>query len=184
LADLRAHLVRGDADLERRLMLDEWVYRPGLPANVWRPDPAAFADVDRAVTAFTGGAAVDAAAFSGWTTAERLRFLNRLPRRLPTARLAELDGALHLSAIGNNEVLFAWLNLALGNRYDPAVAPAERFLASVGRRKFVLPLFETLMAQGDWGQPIARRIYVRTRGGYHAVTRGSVDRVVGVPGAR
>ena len=46
------------------------------------------------------------------------------------------------------------------------------------------PLFETLMAQGDWGQPIARRIYVRTRGGYHAVTRGSVDRVVGVPGAR
>ena len=70
---------------------------------------------------------------------------------------------------------FAWLNLALANRYGPAVAPAERFLGEVGRRKFVLPLFKTLMAQGDWGRPIARRTYARTRPAYHAVTTGSVD---------
>jgi hypothetical protein len=42
----------------------------------------------------------------------------------------------------------------------------------------VQPLFETLMDEGDWGQPIARRIYAKTRAGYHAVTQGSVDAVV------
>lgn len=177
LADLREHLVRGDAALEGQLLLDRWVYQPGLPENVVRPDPAAFAEVDAAVS---GNA--DAATWGRWTTAEKLRYLNRLPRSLPRERLEELDRTLALSSAGNNEVLFAWLNLALANRYDPAVPVAERFLADIGRRKFVLPLFETLWAQGDWGRPIARRIYDRTRAGYHSVTTGSVDRVLG--GAR
>ena len=56
---------------------------------------------------------------------------------------------------------------------------AERFLLSQGRRKFVAPLFETLNGEGEWGRPIARRIYARARGGYHSVTRGPVDRVLG-----
>ncbi len=179
LADLRANLVQGDAALEQRLMLDQWVYQPGLPSNVARPDPAAFAEVDQAVAAFAAGGPPPAS-FQRWTTAERLRFLNRLPRELAQPRLAALDRALSLNTAGNNEVLFAWLNLALANRYEPAVAPAERFLAAMGRRKFVLPLFETLWGEGEWGRAIARRVYARTRPTYHAVTTGSVDRVLGV----
>jgi leukotriene-A4 hydrolase len=179
LADLRANLVRGDAALEQRLMLDQWVYQPGLPANVARPDPAAFAAVDEAVAAFGRGSAPDAATFNGWTTAERLRFLNRLPRELSADQLMLLDRRLGLNTAGNNEVLFAWLNLALANRYQPAVEPAERFLANMGRRKFVLPLFTTLWGEGEWGRAIARRVYARTRPSYHAVTTTSVDRVVG-----
>ena len=181
LADMRANLVRGDADLERRLMLEEWLYAPGLPANVARPDPEAFAHIDRAVAAYQRTGIVDPASWAGWTTAERLRFFDRIPRQRNAQQLAALDGDLNLSREGNNEVLFAWLNLAMANRYEPAVATTEAFLARVGRRKFVLPLFRTLWEQGEWGQPIARRIYARTRASYHAVTSGSVDRVVGVP---
>jgi aminopeptidase N len=177
LADLRANLPRGDRALEARLLLDQWVYEPGLPANVARPDPAAFAEVDRAVAAFNAGGAVPAP-FARWTAAERLRFLNRLPREMPAPRLAALDRALQLSDAGNNEVRFAWLNLALANRYEPAVAPAERFLAGMGRRKFVLPIFKTLVGEGEWGKRIARRVYAQTRPTYHAVTSSSVDEVV------
>jgi aminopeptidase N len=178
LADMRANLVRGDADLERRLLLDEWVYEPGLPANVARPPAAAFAEVDAAAAAYPQTRFVDPEAWAGWTTAERLRLLDKLPRELSHQALGDLDAHLGLSATGNNEILFAWLELALANRYEPAVPVAERFLGEVGRRKFVLPLFEVLMAEGDWGQPIARRIHAAHRGGYHAVTQGSVDRVV------
>jgi leukotriene-A4 hydrolase len=48
----------------------------------------------------------------------------------------------------------------------------------MGRRKFVLPLFRDLMAQGQWGQTIARRVYAEARPGYHSVTVNSVDKVV------
>jgi aminopeptidase N len=179
LTDLRANLVGADAALERKLMLDQWVYQPGLPANVARPDPKAFAPVDAALAAFKRGGAANAVPYGGWTTAERLRFLNGLPRELPQSRLAELDRALNLTQSGNSETLFAWLQLALANRYEPAVPAAERFLLAQGRRKFVAPLFTTLMGEGEWGRPIAQRVYRSARPGYHAVTTGTVDKTMG-----
>jgi leukotriene-A4 hydrolase len=178
LADMKANLVGNDPALAQKLMLDEWIYQPGLPANAVRPDPAAFAEVDAAAASYAAGAAVPQGAWAKWTTAERQRFMAKVPKKRTAAELAALDQALGLSGEGNDEILFAWLQLGLGNRYEPAVPVAERFLARVGRRKFVAPLFETLMGEGDWGRPIARRIYAQTRAGYHAVTRAGVDKVV------
>ncbi|MEQ1726648.1 MAG: M1 family metallopeptidase [Sphingopyxis sp.] len=178
LADIRDHLVRGDTALEARLMLDAWVYQPGLPANAARSDPATFAEVDAALAAFHSLSVIETEKYAHWTTAERLRYINGLPRELGIHRLEQLDGALHLSSATNDEILFAWLKLALANRYEPAVRHADAFLGRVGRRKFVLPLLRTLMEQGAWGEPIARAIYARTRPGYHAVTAGAVDRMM------
>ena len=178
LADMRQNLIKGDKALEDRLQLDQWVYQPGLPANVQRPDPAAFAEVDAAAAAYTASGAINPAAYGKWTTAERLRLLAKLPGKLSAAQLAKLDADLALSGSGNKEVLFAWLELALANRYDPAVPVAQRFLGEVGRRKFVAPLFKVLMAQGAWGTPTARQTYHKTRPGYHAVTRTAVDKIM------
>ncbi len=178
LADMRENLVKGDAALAGRLMLEQWIYEPGLPENVARPPASAFAEVDAAAAAYSDTGMIDPEAWARWTTAERLRLLAKLPKQLGARALGDLDGHLGLSHSGNDEILFAWLELALANRYDPAVPVAEEFLATVGRRKFVLPLFETLMKQGQWGRPIARRIYAKTRPAYHSVTQGSVDEVV------
>jgi leukotriene-A4 hydrolase len=175
LADLRANLIKGDKALEQKLMLDEWVYRPGLPANAVRPDPKTFAPVDAVIDNFKGGAPAPAALWPGWTTAERLRFLDGLPRELPQARLAELDQALQLTGSRNSETLFAWLQLALANRYQPAVPAAERFLLTMGRAKFVGPLFKTLWAEDEWGRAIARPLWEKARPTYHSVTSGRVD---------
>ncbi len=178
LADMRKNLVKGDEELEAKLMLDEWVYQPGLPSNALRPDAAAFAEVDKAAEAYIDSRTLDKAVWEKWTSAEQLRLLSKLPQELPEEELAKLDSELGLSVSGNNEILFAWLELALQNRYDPAVPLTEKFLATVGRRKFVAPLFETLIEQDEWGKPIAKRIYAKTRSSYHAVTTGTVDKVV------
>jgi aminopeptidase N len=175
LADLRQHLIRGDRALEQKLQLDRWVYQPGIPDNMVPADPQAFAEVDAAVAAFGRGEAPDAGSWRRWTTDERLRFLNRLPRKLPRVRLAALDRALGLNATGNNEVLFAWLSLAVANRYDPAVSPLERFLLSNGRRKFVRPLVKALAEDRQWGRPIAARVYAQARPLYHPLVTRELD---------
>ena len=176
LADFRQNLVKGDKALEDKLMLDQWVYEPGLPANVARPDPAAFAEIDKAVAAFGAGGPAPAE-FGNWTTAEKLRFINSLPRKLPAGRLDELNSKLRLNEAGNYEVMFAWLDLAVGNRYDPAVPALERFLTEQGRRKFVRPLLTDLSKDTEWGRPIAARIYAEARPSYHAVTIGDLDKL-------
>ncbi len=177
LADMQANLVRGPEEAAA-LQLREWIYEPGLPSNVAKPDPAAFAEVDGAVTAYASGRAIPGAAWKEWSSAERQRFLQTLPQVLSAAELAALDSSLGLSSTGNNEELFLWLELALANRYEPAVAQADAFLSTVGRTKFVRPLFVTLMGEGEWGQAIAKRIYDRTRATYHPITQASVDKVV------
>ena len=175
LADLRANLVKGDKALERKLELDRWVYQPGLPGNVARPDPRAFAAVDQAVRRFGAGAPIDKAAWDGWNTAERLRFVNSLPRKLSTARLDALEKTLGLNGIGNNEVRFAWLDLAIANHYQPAVPSIEQFLSSQGRGKFVRPLIKALAEDRSWGRPIAVRAYAKARPLYHPIVTGELD---------
>lgn len=181
LADMEKNLVKDEAEA-KKLMLREWIYEPGLPSNVAKPDPAAFAAVDTAAAAFGKTRALDEKAWKGWTSAERQRFLQELPKELPEADLAALDDALALSGSTNNEELFLWLELGLQNRYEAVVPATEKFLATVGRRKFVAPLFEALMEQGSWGQPIAKRIYAKTRPSYHSVTQETVDGTVGKAG--
>lgn len=176
--DMRSNLARTPAEADR-LRLREWIYAPGLPANIAAPDPAAFAAVDAAARVYAAGRTIPGRSdWTQWSSAERQRFLQQLPEELAASDLARLDTQLGLSGTGNNEELFLWLDLALANRFEPAVPQVETFLSTVGRAKFVRPLFATLMGEGEWGRPIAKRIYAKTRPSYHAVTRAGVDKVM------
>ena len=177
LADIREHLIKGDKALESRLELDRWVGQPGIPDNLAQADPNAFATVDTAVAAFKGGKLPDPSAWSGWTTDERLRFLTRIDKKQPSDRLAALDNAFTLSRSGNNEVRFAFLALAVANRFDPAVPALEEFLTIQGRRKFVRPLITSLAEDQTWGRPIAVRVYAKARRGYHPYTTRDLDKL-------
>ena len=177
LADLREHLVRGDADLERRLQLDEWVYGTGLPDNAPVPRSDAFTRVEAQAAAFAQGTPASSLRTSGWSTQEWQHFLQTLPDTLPQQRLAELDQAFGFSRTGNSEVLFDWLRIAIRNRYEPALPALEQFLVSQGRRKFLRPLYEDLM-NTSWGPDLARRIYRRARPLYHSVSTGTIDQIV------
>ncbi|MBB5744842.1 M1 family metallopeptidase [Brevundimonas variabilis] len=189
LADIRQHLIGGDAALEAELQMDAWIYQPGLPSNARTPVSAAFAPVDAAAIAFFADKGpASAIPWSGWNTQQRQRFLNWRPASqasgaswLTPAQLADLQATLNLDSEGNAELVFAWLQVAVAHRYQPAVPTLERFLLTQGRRKFVLPLFTALWAEGDWGRPLATRLYAQARPGYHPVTTGSIDAVVGVP---
>jgi leukotriene-A4 hydrolase len=174
LADIRQHLVKGDQNLEQKLMLDQWVYQPGVPANMVKPPADTFAEQDKAAKPFAGGSTVPKD-WAGWTTDERLRFLNRLPRKLSARDLDALEAALKLNEARNSEVRFAWLDLAVGNHYDAAVPSLQQFLTSQGRGKFVMPLFQALVKDGQWGGPIARRIYPLARPLYHPVITRTLD---------
>ncbi|WP_332657191.1 M1 family metallopeptidase [Brevundimonas sp.] len=188
LEDIRTHLVTTKA-LEDQLMMDAWIYQPGMPSNWQPPVSTAFVPVDAAARAFFADKGpASAIPWAGWSTQERQRFLAWRPDSqregadwLTEAQLADLEATLNLREEGNAEVLYSWLQIAVQHRYQPAVPTLEKFLTTMGRRKFVLPLFQSLWAEGDWGRPIATRIYAQARPGYHPVTTNSVDAVVGRP---
>jgi len=177
LDDVRRNLVAGDAALEQRLLLDDWVYKPGVPPNFAIVVSPALNRIEAQAKAFAGGANATSLAASGWSTQEWQHFLESLPEKLTQAQLQDLDRAYRLTGSGNSEILFLWLRAAIRNNYRPALPALERFLTSMGRRKFLRPLYEDLMKQ-DWGQAEARRIYAKARPTYHSVSTSTLDQIV------
>ncbi|WP_137862290.1 MULTISPECIES: M1 family metallopeptidase [unclassified Sphingomonas] len=179
LADLRANLIKGDKALEAKLELDRWAYQPGLPDNAVHVTSATLAAVDAKLTAFNAGGPASAVQPAGWATQQWLRFLNGLPRQQTPARLKELDETLGLSASNNAYVRSAWAQLAIANRYAPALPGIEKFVKRVGRGLLIYPIYKDLMAQGDWGKPIALRFYEGAKAGYHPNAAAGVAKIVG-----
>ncbi len=91
--------------------------------------------------------------------------------------MAELDGAFNLTNRGNSEIAFQWLLMSIKNNYAAANGRLEEFLTSIGRRKFVRPLFAELAKTPD-GMKRAVAIYTKARPGYHPITASSVDEIL------
>ncbi len=177
LADLQANLIKGDQALEHTIRINDWIYQPGLPDNAIKPSSSLLTKVDDQLQAFAQGTSATKLETSNWVTQQWQHFLMNLPPTLTIAQMADLDRAFAFSRQNNSEVLFAWLRLAVRHHYQPAMPALEHFLTSQGRRKFLKPLYEDLMAT-DWGKPEAKRIYQRARPLYHAVSRMTLDEIV------
>jgi aminopeptidase N len=175
--DLRRYLLNERPGIEETLRLDDWIFKPGLPGNAVVPHSTLLDEVTAQAQAFASGADASTLQTSRWSTQEWLHFLASLPATLDSLQLADLDAAFALTERRNSEILFAWLRIAIRHHYTPALPALERFLTSQGRRKFLRPLYEDLMAT-EWGRAEARRIYAQARPTYHAVAVNTLDAIV------
>ena len=163
---MRQHLLSTDAALAARIPVNEWLTKPGLPASAPAPNVAVFAAIDRDVAAWLDRREIHTAA---WSTHEWLHFLRGLPAKLDAAQLRRLDSEFHFTESHNDEILQEWLLIGIRNQYEPASARLEEFLTTVGRRKYVKPLYEALDAQR------AAAIYEKARPHYHPITQATID---------
>jgi len=158
-----------------------WLHDPGLPNGYPRPVSARFSAVDdQARHWLDRKVAATELKTAGWSTLEWLRFLQAMPVDLPAARLAELDAAFGLTALENAEIAQEWLLMAIRAGYEPADARLDAFLTSVGRRKYLMPLYGE-MAKTDAGLARARAIFSRAKASYHPIAAESVERLLSKP---
>ena len=154
-----------------------WIYGPGLPAGAALAESELLRAVEAEVARFVAGTPAADLPTSGWSSHQWVHFVRNLPADLPVARLGELDAAFGLSKSGNSEILFAWLMQAIAHDYAAAYPALEHFLTSMGRRKFLKPLYEEL-AKSPEGLELARRIYAKARPTYHSVSAQTVDTIL------
>lgn len=156
---------------------DEWVYGREVPANISVIESSNFKNVEKAIEKWKSGVAANSLETAKWSTHEWLHFLRHLPQEMNQKQLSELDEAFGFSKSGNAEIACQWLQIAIQHKYKPAYPGVENFLLSVGRRKFVKPLFEQLSKTPE-GKKMAMDIYKKARPGYHFVTYSSVDKIL------
>ncbi len=159
--------------------LNAWLYQPGVPAHAIATRSEAFEAVDAQRDHWLAGTlAVDGIEVADWSTQEWLRFLDGLPDDLDGAQLEQLDERFKLTGTGNSEVAFLWYIKAIRAGHAPIRPRLNEFLVAIGRRKFVLPLYQELAKRGEPELEFARSVYAQARPGYHPITRASVDPVL------
>jgi len=157
-----------------RVNLNEWIYGPGLPENLHLPNSDKFTHVETQIERFYKNNATENLITTDWTTHEWLHFIRNLKNDTGNPMMAKLDAAYGFSDSGNSEILAAWFELSIKNGYAKKILPKiEKFLVSVGRRKFLTPLYRAMKENEMLEQ--AKNIYAKARSGYHSVSRGTMD---------
>lgn len=176
-AYLERELLRGAPELAAQVDVRRWLHEPGLPETAPRATTDALTRVERAVDEWKGGKAPAELDTRRWITQQWLHFLETLPTELTPEQMAELDRAFAFTESGNSEILASWLRLSIRHGYSAADERLEEFLMTVGRRKFLKPLY-TELAKTEPGKARARAIYDRARPRYHAVSTGTIDGIL------
>lgn len=174
LAHLKAELFDGNEQMYTDLKIDQWVYQPGVPDNVIKVESPLFDQVEAELDEWLNEGKAEEINNEGWTTHQWLHFLRNAPRDLSLEQMSELDEAFAFTQTGNSEIAAEWFLLTIGVNYTPADEAIEAFLIRVGRRKFLVPLYQALV-QADPSMERARAIYEKARLNYHSVSTNTLD---------
>lgn len=173
---LDANLLSKRPGIVSPVEVDAWLRKAGLPADAPDPRSDAFERVAAIAADYLAGKTTpESIRTTKWTTQEWLQFLKSMPDNLSPAKMAELDAAFKLTNAGNSEIAFQWLMMSIRSGYETANPRLEEFVTTIGRRKFVRPLFTELSKSN---LPRACALYAKARPGYHPITQGSIDAIV------
>jgi hypothetical protein len=116
-----------------------------------------------------------------WTTQEWLRYIRGLEAGGATeGHYALADGNYGFSGSPNPEIVAAWYSAILktgfeGYDNDIYTKKVESFLGSVGRRKFIVPMYQSMLEGDEKRQAWAKKIYMDSRASYHPLAQGTLD---------
>jgi aminopeptidase N len=175
LTTLAPYLPAGDD-----LRVQEWLYEPGLPANVTAATTSAI--YDRALQraqAFAAGTPIGQLSPLTWTDVETDLFLSLVATQPLRTRMAEVDAALHLSS--RQTAPTNWLIHAANASYAPAMPAIERVLMRGGANATIMNLYNALRFTPQ-NRAFASEIFGRARDRYAPNVEAYVANLLGVAG--
>jgi hypothetical protein len=177
LTYLDKKLILPNSEVFKHFDYRSWIYGEGLPKECRPIFSIRFQEVDEEIERWKTGVAPGELTTEKWSTQEWLHFLKGMPEQLSTKQMLLLDHHFHFTTSQNSEIADSWYLLAIKNWYSDAFPAMEQFLTSVGRRKFLTPLYEEMM-KTELGKKLALQIYKKARPNYHSVSTGTIDEVL------
>lgn len=95
-----------------------------------------------------------------------------------TAILARIDADLDCTATLDPEVKQRWFPTGLGLNYDPVYEPAHTWISSMGRSKYLTPVYASLQDSGQ--HDLGVQWFDENKDFYHPVAATSVEEILGI----
>ncbi len=168
--DFLAHFEAAHPGVLAKVGASRWIDGEGLPADAPVPRSEKLDAVQAA-----GVAVPDPSLARTWSPVEWQLYLEAGTRPIEVCK--QLDATYQLTNSTNYEVLVSWLALALRCGYLDVIPRVEEVLASVGRMKYLRPLYTALR---DVDRVRATSVFAANRASYHPIGRQMVAGLLGV----
>lgn len=175
---LKENLLALDSTKIASIQLEKWIYESGLPKNCPVVLSEKLQKVKSSLSSWSSGDfELEDLDTENWSSLEWLLFIRELPKGISKEKLLELDTKYKFTQSGNSEILAAWFEKTIPAGYAQADDKLSNFLQTVGRRKFLVPLYKALI-EADSTKEKAKNIYKDARGNYHAVSTETIDQLL------
>ena len=159
--------------------IHQWIYGSDLPANAAKLDSSALNAVNQQADRWVENQlSTSKLQTASWSAVEWVQFLKYLSEKVTPQKMLELDKTFHFTSNSNSEITVEWLLLAIQKDYPKAFPRLDEFLSTVGRNKYLKPLY-TELAKTEKGKQHAISIYRRVRSTYHPITVMAIDSILG-----
>jgi len=161
----------------------EWIYEAGIPSNALVIESKGFERIKLMAEDISSQEISELnnkftlADRDNYSVQEWLTFLRHLPSNISVEKMKVLDESLQFSAWTNAEIQFEWFLKSISSNYSPAYPYLSAFLEKVGRRKFILPLYEALY-NNEATKEKALSWFNSYKQNYHAVSSNSIARAL------
>lgn len=169
LAYMDEHLFKEHPDWKSKINVQKWVFGSGLPDNCPHTFPERFQQVEEKLNGMKQVNMLTEMDTKTWTPHEWLHFLRGLPHPSSPSVLEKLDATFHLTQTTNAEIAMEWYRLGISSGYDVILPKLDAFLSSVGRKKFLVPLYTEMIASTKY-KKLALDIFKKYQNNYHPQT--------------
>ncbi len=170
--DFEQHFERSHPGVLAAVGAVRWIDGPGVPDDA----PAARSRRLDQIESLRGAVPPDDLAHA-WSPIEWQLYLESISRPASEELCRTLDDRYGLTRSTNYEILVSWLTLALRSRFTVVLPRVAEVLASVGRMKFLRPLYSALVAE-DSTRSFAEQTFAKLRHTYHPISRQLVASIL------
>lgn len=175
---LDSTLVTQYPNLKKHIDFKEWIYGQGIPKQAIKVKSERFEKVDQVFDSFVVSKELPQSIMKKWSTHEWLHFLRKgYNSGLKLEELKILDQHFNLSNTSNAEIAMVWYVLSIEQNYLVPEKNMFQFLSSVGRMKFLEPIYEALKNSEHYKGNVAT-IFERNKPYYHPLTVKSIQQIL------
>ncbi len=158
--------------------IDNWLHGTGIPEDAPAVQSEQLGVIDGLAEQLGGPTPPSEADLKALSVEEWQVLLSVVPEQLPLQTCEWLDSTFGLSKKTNYEILVSWLTVAIRSGVTDSWPVAKQTLLTVGRGKYLRPLYTALVSQGDEGRAYAKAIFAEAKAGYHPVAQQLVASVL------
>lgn len=160
-----------------KLNINEWVYEIGLPKNCPKINSKELIKISNLASQINLTKDINKIDTTGFTTHHWLHFLRQLNPDSVKLKMGDIQKKFSLNESTNAEIQCDWYLLSIKTNYETAFPFIDTYLNSVGRRKFLKPIYEEF-SKTEKGLNFAKQIYQKAEPSYHAVSRNTIREIL------